>query len=89
MEQAFQNGRPEQRAKPFKMFKKRSMTSIASYQVSPHTARIFKENERLIDKYKQKKLDYTKDRRHGSCPYSFFPYLSYNKTNKEMRQVMM
>ncbi len=56
MEQAFQNGQPEQRAKPFKMFKKRSMTSIASYQVSPHTARIFKENERLIDKYKQKSL---------------------------------
>ncbi|AFJ61372.1 MULTISPECIES: type II toxin-antitoxin system SpoIISB family antitoxin [Bacillus] len=55
MEQAFQNGQPEKRAKPFKMFKKRSMTSIASYQVSPHTARIFKENERLIDKYKQKK----------------------------------
>ncbi|KXZ12681.1 stage II sporulation protein SB [Bacillus nakamurai] len=55
MEQAFQNGQPERSAKPFKILKKRSMTSIGSYQVSPHTARIFKENERLIDKYKRKK----------------------------------
>ncbi|MBY8913831.1 type II toxin-antitoxin system SpoIISB family antitoxin [Bacillus sp. YC2] len=55
MEQAFHNRQPEQAVKPFKILKKRSMTSIGSYQVSPHTARIFKENERLIDKYKRKK----------------------------------
>ncbi|MBT2573682.1 type II toxin-antitoxin system SpoIISB family antitoxin [Bacillus sp. ISL-51] len=55
MEQAFHNGQPERAAKPFKILKKRSLTSFGSYQVSPHTARIFKENERLIDKYKGKK----------------------------------
>lgn len=55
MERAFQNGCEPRAAKPFKILKKRSTTSVASYQVSPHTARIFKENERLIDEYKRKK----------------------------------
>ncbi|MGG1245925.1 type II toxin-antitoxin system SpoIISB family antitoxin [Bacillus spizizenii] len=55
MERAFQNGCEPRSAKPFKILKKRSTTSVAGYQVSPHTARIFKENERLIDEYKQKK----------------------------------
>lgn len=64
------------------------MTSIASYQVSPHTARIFKENERLIDKYKQKSLITL---RTGDTALVLIPFSlsSYNKTNKEMRQVMM
>ncbi|KAF1680835.1 type II toxin-antitoxin system SpoIISB family antitoxin [Bacillus mexicanus] len=55
MERAFQSGCEAGAAKPFKILKKRSTTSVASYQVSPHTARIFKENERLIDEYKRKK----------------------------------
>lgn len=55
MERAFQNRCEPRAAKPFKILKKRSTTSVASYQVSPHTARIFKENERLIDEYKRKK----------------------------------
>ncbi|MBJ7895834.1 type II toxin-antitoxin system SpoIISB family antitoxin [Bacillus atrophaeus] len=55
MERAFQNDHSPRTAKPFKILKKRSTTSVASYQVSPHTARIFKENERLIDEYKRKK----------------------------------
>ncbi|MGZ9791796.1 type II toxin-antitoxin system SpoIISB family antitoxin [Bacillus atrophaeus] len=55
MERAFQNDHSTHAAKPFKILKKRSTTSVASYQVSPHTARIFKENERLIDEYKRKK----------------------------------
>ncbi|MED4806216.1 type II toxin-antitoxin system SpoIISB family antitoxin [Bacillus atrophaeus] len=55
MERAFQNDHSTRTTKPFKILKKRSTTSVASYQVSPHTARIFKENERLIDEYKRKK----------------------------------
>lgn len=72
MERAFQNGCEPRAAKSFKILKKRSTTSVASYQVSPHTARIFKENERLIDEYKRKKHDHTKrTRENSSCPYSF------------------
>ncbi|MFN2745855.1 MULTISPECIES: type II toxin-antitoxin system SpoIISB family antitoxin [Bacillus] len=53
MEPAFQENAKKRLS--FKMFKKQSKTSIAKYEVSPHTERIFKQNERLIGEYKRKK----------------------------------
>ena len=42
---------------------------MADYKVSPHTERIFKKNEQLLDEYKNKRLDYTKGRgtKSASC----------------------
>ncbi|MEC1262478.1 type II toxin-antitoxin system SpoIISB family antitoxin [Bacillus swezeyi] len=56
MEPAFlQDQESSKKRLSFKVFKKQSNTSIAKYEVSPHTERIFKQNERLIGEYKRKK----------------------------------
>lgn len=58
MEPAFQQDHESAKKRlAFKMFKKQSKTNIAKYEVSPHTERIFRQNERLIGEYKRKKLN--------------------------------
>ena len=53
---------------------------MADYKVSPHTERIFKKNEQLLDEYKNKKLDYTKGR--GTSSASYFHFHIYLHTIK-------
>ena len=54
MEPAFQQDQESVKRLAFKMFKRQSKTNIAKYEVSPHTERIFRQNERLIGEYKEK-----------------------------------
>ncbi|MGE6631048.1 type II toxin-antitoxin system SpoIISB family antitoxin [Bacillus sp. NPDC077027] len=56
MEHALQGDKNNSsRKNPFKILKKQTHISMADYKVSPHTERLFKKNEQLIDVYKNKK----------------------------------
>ena len=55
MEHALQGDNNNRKKNPFKILKRKRHISMADYKVSPHTERIFKKNEQLLDEYKNKK----------------------------------